>query len=79
MKWAPELILFGSSVADPGFPFGWGGGKRQAVAGGADLRHGHFSAKIYAKTKELDPVGGGAPVAPPRSANDDDPKQRNII
>ena len=27
--------------------------------GGADLQCGHFLAKMYAKTKELDPVGGG--------------------
>ena len=26
--------------------------------GVANLRRGHFSAKTYAKTKELDPVGG---------------------
>ena len=26
--------------------------------GGVDLRRGHFSAKIYAKTKELGPIGG---------------------
>ena len=42
-------------MADPGFP-----------VGGADLRHGRFSAETYAKTKELCPVGrggvgGGAP------------------
>ena len=37
-------------MADPGFPVG---------GGGADLRCGCFSAKTYAKTKELDPVGGG--------------------
>ena len=36
----------------------WGGG-------GADLRHGRFLAKICAKTKELDPVGGDAGGAPP--------------
>ena len=48
----------GYSVADPGFPVG---GVCRAVGGGggADLRCGHFSAKTYAKTKELDPVGGG--------------------
>ena len=40
-----------STVAGPGFPVGGGGG-------GADLRRGYFSAKTYAKTKELDPVGG---------------------
>ena len=38
--------------------------------GGADLRHGCFLAKTYAKTKELDPVGGCVPAAPPGSAND---------
>ena len=45
------------TVADPGFPV-WGGG-------GANLRRVHFSAKTYVKTKEIDPVGGGAPAAPP--------------
>ena len=38
------------TVADPGFP----------VGGGADLRRVHFLAKMYAKTKEIDAVGGGA-------------------
>ena len=39
--------------------------------GGVDPRCRHFSAKMYAKTKELGPVGGGghAPGTPPRSAN----------
>ena len=36
------------TVADPGFPVGWA----------ADLRRVHFSAKTYAKTKQMDPVGG---------------------
>ena len=36
-----------------------------------DLRHRHFSVKMYAKMKELGPIGGGAhPARPPRSAND---------
>ena len=57
-------------MADPGFPIGgactrWGGG-------GMDLRHGRFSVKMYAKTKELGPIGGwhapGTPP-PPGSAN----------
>ena len=55
------------SVADPGFPIGgvpthWGG---------TNLRHVHFLAKMYAKAKEMDPVGGGGHmlVAPPGSAN----------
>ena len=41
-------------MADPGFP----------VGGGANLQRIHFSAKTYAKTKEIDPVGG-APLDPP--------------
>ena len=45
------------AVADPEFPVGEGGAK---PLGGADLQRGHFSAKRYVKTKELDPVGGGA-------------------
>ena len=31
-------------------PLVWGGG-------GVDLRGGHFSAKMYAKMKELGPIG----------------------
>ena len=38
-------------------PF-WGGG-------GFGLQHGHFSVKMYAKMKELGPVGGRAPARPP--------------
>ena len=39
--------------------------------GGANLRGVHFSAKTYAKTKEIDPVGGArAGGAPPGSANE---------
>ena len=41
-------------------PF-WGGG-------GFGLQRGHFSVKMYAKTKELGPVGGRTPACPPRSA-----------
>ena len=37
--------------------------------GGANLQRVHFSAKTYAKTKEMDPVGGRALAAPPGSAN----------
>ena len=52
-------------MADPGFPVGVcgpvGGG-----GGDVDLRRGHFSVKMYAKMKELGPVGGGrAPLDPP--------------
>ena len=43
------------AVADLGFPVG-------------EARH--FSVKMYAKTKELGPIGGRAPgTPPPRSAN----------
>ena len=50
-------------MADPGFPVGGGGG-------GANLRRIHFSAKMYAKTKEIDPVGGGRPpLDPPMTGN----------
>ena len=44
----------------------WGGGVLTHWRG-ANLRHVHFSAKTYAKTKEIDPVGGGGhvPAAPP--------------
>ena len=65
-RWKSKLGNSGSkSVADPGFPIGgvptrWGG---------ANLQHVHFLAKTYAKTKEMDPVGGactsGAPLDPP--------------
>ena len=54
------------TVADPEFPVG-GAPTRW---GDTDLRHIHFSAKTYAKTKEMDPVGGArAGGAPPGSAN----------
>ena len=57
-----------SSVADPGFPVGGGG--RAPIRGGVDLRRGHSLVKMYAKMKELGPIGGAcAGHAPPRSAN----------
>ena len=40
----------------------WGGAD---PLGGANLRCIHFLAKTYAKMKEMDPVGGRAPAAPP--------------
>ena len=43
------------SGADPGFPKGG----VDPLRGGVDLRHGHFSVKMYVETKELCPVGGG--------------------
>ena len=52
-------------MADPGFPVGGA----PSHWGGADLQCGCFLAKTYAKTKELDPVGGGAAAARPGSAN----------
>ena len=50
------------SVADPGFPVG-GGGRRPI--GGADLRRGRLSVKMYVKTKELGLVGSGHAPTPP--------------
>ena len=41
-------------------------GERRPVGGGTNLRRVHFLAKTYAKTKEIDPVGG----RPPGSANE---------
>ena len=52
-------------MADPGFPVG---GDADPL-GGANLRRVHFLVKMYAKMKEIDPVGGGgaggAPLDPP--------------
>ena len=48
------------------------GGSRISRRGGMDLRRGHFLVKMYVKTKELGPNGGGggrAPGTPPRTAN----------
>ena len=42
------------AVADPGFPVG----RRGPVRGVKDLRCRRFSVRIYAKMKELGPVGG---------------------
>ena len=41
----------------------WGGLTRWG--GGTNLQCIHFSAKTYAKTKEIDPVGGRVPRRPP--------------
>ena len=56
-------------MADPGFPIG---GACTHWGVGVDLRRRHFSVKMYAKMKELGPIGGGVcPATPlPRSAND---------
>ena len=57
---------------DPGFSVGgawthFGGG------GGFGLQHGHFSVKMYAKMKELGPIGGACagtrPPDPPMGSN----------
>ena len=50
------------TVADPGFPVGGG---VHLLGGDVDLRRGHFSVKMYMKTKELGPIGGHAPGTPP--------------
>ena len=51
----------GSRISRWGAPTRWGGVNLQCI---------HFSAKTYAKMKEIDPVGGGggaggAPLDPP--------------
>ena len=51
-------------MADPGFPVGG----HAPVRGGVDLRRRHFFPKMYAKTKELGPIGGARrtrPLDPP--------------
>ena len=53
-------------MADPGFPVGGG---VDLVRGAVDPRGGYVSKILHVKTKESGPVGGGAPGAPPRSAN----------
>ena len=49
-----RVELYIRPVADPGFPIeeAW------TRYGSVDLRHGYFSIKVYAKTKELGPIGG---------------------
>ena len=37
----------------------------QSLAGGMDLQHGHLSVKMYAKMKELGPIGGRVLGTPP--------------
>ena len=59
--WIP-ITMIPNTVADPGFPVGG----VPSRLGGANLQRGYFLAKMYAKMKELDPVGGGrAPAVPP--------------
>ena len=52
------------AVADLGFPIGGGGGA-ELLGRGTNLQRGHCLAKTYAKTKELDPIGGRTLAAPP--------------
>ena len=54
------------SVADPGFPVGGG---VDFVGGPWTRRRLRFVKFVYVKTKELGPLGGRAPGAPPGSAN----------
>ena len=49
-------LLWNDPVADPGFPVGGGA---DPLVGGTNLQCIHFSAKMYVKMKEMDPVGGG--------------------
>ena len=45
-------------------------GGMHPLGGGVDLRRRRFSVKMYAKMKELGPIGGGVrPARPPRPAN----------
>ena len=49
--------------------------------GGFGLQRGHFSVKMYAKTKELGPVGGvrrHAPLDPPMLSLSDPPQYYNL-
>ena len=56
------------AIAGPGPGFSVGGAWTH-FGGGFGLQRGHFSVKMYAKTKKLGPVWGGrAPARPPRSA-----------
>ena len=49
------------SGPDPGFSVGG----RGPILGGFGLQRGHFSVKMYVKTKELGPVGGACAGTPP--------------
>ena len=61
-----SVKILRTTVADPGFPVGG----TPSRWGGANLRCGYFLAKMYAKMKELDPVGGACQWHPTRSANE---------
>ena len=53
------------TVADPGFPVGGRGPRREGV----DLRGSYVTKILCLKTKESGPVAGRAPGTPPKSAN----------
>ena len=55
-----------TAVVDPGFPVGG----RRPRSGGANSRGGYILKNLYVKRKNLDPWRGGAPAAPPGSANE---------
>ena len=52
----------GNTGPDPGFSVG---GHGPILGGGFGLQCGHFSVKMYAKMKELGPVGGACAGMPP--------------
>ena len=61
-----QLFHVGQQWRIQDFPWG-GGGWRGPLGADMDPRHGHFSVKMYVKTKELGPVGGGVcPARPPQ-------------
>ena len=59
---------------DPGFSIG---GRGPIWGGGFGLQRGHFSVKMYAKMKELGPVGGRALVRPLDPPMTDNPLDQN--
>ena len=65
-----KFKIFSMHMAGPDPGFSVGGGM-DPFWGGFGLQRGYFSVKMYAKTKELGPVGGGGactdtpPLDPP--------------
>ena len=62
------MVLILSRYTGPDLGFSVGGGGVDPFWGGFGLQHGHSSVKMYAKMKELGPVGGACTGMPPRSA-----------
>ena len=61
-------MTFADSIHGQIQDFPWGGAWTH-FGGGFGLQRGHFSVKMYVKTKELGPVGGvRRQTPPPRSA-----------